>query len=85
MAFPGELLMFQSFLSNSRMKGDLNSHPSRFYPNVGVTRVTSLGHTLFSICINDALDDISSHLGIYAEGTTIYSSLDSKSEYLDKN
>ena len=63
-----------SFLSNRRLRVDLDGKSSEEYPvNAGVPQGSILGPTLFRLYINDLPDDV---IAIYADDTTLYSKCD---------
>ena len=71
------LNIIKSFLSGRKMKVVLDGHSSNCYSiNSGVPQGSVLGPTLFLIFINDLPDSILSKLAIYADDTTLYSSLE---------
>ena len=82
----GTLLdLIRSFLTGRSIKVVLDGHSSIFYPiNSGVPQGSVIGPTLFLIFINDLPDCILSKLAIYADDTTLYSSLDKTKDLFDK-
>ena len=68
-------LMF-SFLSNRRLRVVLVGKSSQEYPvNTGVPQGSVLGPTLSLLYINDLRDDVIYNIAIYADDTTLYSTL----------
>ena len=73
--------LFSSFLSNRRLQVVLDGKSSQEYPvNAGVPQGSILGHTLFSLYINDLPDDVICDIGIYADDTTLDSKCDQASD-----
>ena len=67
------------------MKVVLDGHSSNCYSiDSGVPQGSVLGPTLFLPFINDLPDSILSKLAIYADGTTLYSSLGKTNDVSDK-
>ena len=55
----------------------LDGKSSQEYPvNAGVLQGAMLGPTLFLLYINDLPGDIISNIGLFADGTTLYSKCD---------
>ena len=70
-----------SFLTGRRFQVILDSQHSETYQvRSGVPQGSILGPVLFLIFINDISDNLNSSLGIYADDTTLYSSLNHKSQ-----
>jgi len=75
------LHIIKSFLSNRKLKVVLDGCSSKTYKiNAGVPQGSILGPLLFLIFINDLPDEILSKLVIYADDTTLYSSLERSKE-----
>ena len=75
------LHIIKSFLSNRKLKVVLDGCSSKTYEiNAGVPQGSILGPLLFLIFINDLPDEILSKLAIYADDTTLYSSLERSKE-----
>ena len=69
--------LISSFLSNRRLRVDLDGKSSQEYPvNAGVPQGSILGPTLFLLYINDLPDDVICDVAIYADDTTLYSRCD---------
>ena len=76
------LSILESFLQERSLKIVLDGQSSPFYiTNAGVPWGSVLDPTLFLVFINDLPDEVLSRIGIYADDTTLYSSL-SKSVFL---
>jgi len=74
--------IIRSFLDGRKMKVILHGQSSiSFTIYAGVFQSSVPGSTLFLIFINDLPDDILSKTGIYADDTTIYSTLSSKAGF----
>ena len=70
-----------SFLSNRRLRVNLDGKPSQEYPvNAGVSQGSILGPTLFLLYINDLPDDVICDIAICANDTTLYSKCDRASD-----
>lgn len=70
------LNIIKSFLSDRKIKVVLDGRSSScYFINAGVPQGSILGPTLFLIFINDLPDNILSKLAIYADDTTLFSSL----------
>ena len=70
------LNILESFLQECSLKVVLDGQSSPLnITNVGVPQESVLGPTLFLVFINDLPNDVLSRIGIYADDTTIYSSL----------
>ena len=70
-----------SFLSNRQLRVVLDGKSSQEYPvNAGVPQGSILGPTLFLLYINDLPDDVTCHIAIYADDTTLYSKCDQASD-----
>ena len=55
----------------------LDEKSSQEYPvNAGIPQGSFYGPTLFLLYINDLPDDVSCHIAIYADDTTLYSKCD---------
>ena len=65
--------LISSFLSNRRLRVVLDGKSSQEYPvNAGVPQGSTLGPTLFLLCINDLPDDVICNIAIYADDATLY-------------
>ena len=70
------LSILESFLKERSLKVVLDGQSSPLYNiNAGVPQGSVLGPTLFLVFINDLPDEVLSRIGIYADDTTLYSSL----------
>mgnify|MGYP003323128865 FL=1 len=70
------LCILESFLKERSLKVVLDGQSSPlFCINAGVPQGSVLGPTLFLVFINDLPDEVLSRIGIYADDTTLYSSL----------
>ena len=70
------LSIIESFLLDRALKVVLDGHSSPLYNiNAGVPQGSVLGPTLFLVFINDLPDGALSRIGIYADDTTVYSSV----------
>ena len=68
--------LISSFLSNRLLPVVLDIKSSQEYPvNAGVTQGSILVPTLFLLYINDLPDDAICNIAIYADDTTLYSSV----------
>ena len=77
--------IIKTFSSGRKMKVVLDGYFSNCYSIIsGALQGSFLGPTLFLIFINDLLDSIVSKLAIYADGTTLYSSLGKTADVSDK-
>ena len=77
--------IIKSFLSCRKIKVVLDGqHSSSYSINSGVPQGSILGPILFLVFINDLPDDLISKVSVYADDTSIYSSLDKKSELFDR-
>ena len=79
------LNIIKSFLSGRSLKVVLSGSSSKEHMiNAGVPQGSVLGPTLFLIFINDLPDDIYCKLGIFADDTTLYSSIGRSSGEFEK-
>ena len=70
------LCILGSFLHERSLKVVPDGQSSSLYiTNAGVPQGSVLGPTLFLFFINDLSDEVPSRIGIYADETTLYSSL----------
>ena len=70
------LSIMESFLQERSLKVVLDGQSSPLYiTNAGVPQGSGLGPILFLFFINDIPDEVLSRIGIYADDTTLYSSL----------
>lgn len=70
------LSILQFFVNERSLKVVLDGQSSPLYNiNAGVPQRSVLGPTLFIVFINDLPDEVLSRIGIYADDTTLYSSL----------
>ena len=77
--------LIRSFLTGRNIKVVLDGHSSSSYSiNSGVPQGSVIGPTLFLIFINDLPDCTLSKLAIYADNTTLYSSLNKTKDLFDK-
>ena len=75
----------ESFLSDRRIKVVLDGQSSvQWLINAGVPQGSVLGPTLFLLFINDLPDHLLCKIAIYADDSTIYSSLDKTKSIFDK-
>ena len=73
--------LISSFLSNRRLRVDLDEKSSQEHPvNAGVPQDSILGPTLFLLYINDLTDNFICDIAIYANDTTLYSKFDQVSD-----
>ena len=73
--------LISSFLSNRRLRVNLDGKSSQEYPvNTGVPQGSILGPTLFPLYINDLPDDVICNIAIYADDTTLFSKSDQASD-----
>ena len=80
MEFQVRYLALFFFLSNRRLRVDLDVKPSQDYPvNVGVPQGSIHGPTHFLLYIND-LPDVICDVAIYADATALYSKFDQASD-----
>ena len=78
------LSILGSFLHKSPLKFVLDGQSSPLcITNAGVPQGSVLGPTLFLIFINDLPDEVLSRIGIYADDSSLYSSL-GKSVFFEK-
>ena len=72
----GQIFGLISFLSNSRLRVVLDGKSSQEHPaNAGVPQGSILGPTLFLLYVNDLPVDVICDIAIYADDTTLYSSV----------
>ena len=80
--FSGQIFgLTSSFLSNRRLRVELNGKSSQEYPvNAGVPQGSILGPKPFLLYINDLPVDVICNVATYADETTLYSKCDRASD-----
>ena len=83
-AIDGISQIISSFLSGRRLMVVLDGKVSpEFAINAGAPQGSLLGPTIFLLFINDFPDIVLSKIAIYVDDTTLYSSCDKASEYVE--
>ena len=75
----GSLLKwFKSYLSGRKQRVVIKGQVSKWHPvNAGVPQGSVLGPLLFLIYVNDIVDNISSHISLFADDTCLYKNIKS--------
>jgi hypothetical protein len=69
---------FESYLSGRVQRVVIGGQESEWKPvNAGVPQGTVLGPLLFLIYVNDIVDQVSSHISLFADDTSLYRTIDS--------
>ena len=72
------LTWFQSYLTDRKLRVVINGQTSKCYDiNAGVPQGSVLGPLLFLIYSNDIVENITSHISLFADDTSLYTTVES--------